>query len=77
MKSFTNMFADLLNDGRPGRSSSSTSSSSAAAAQQARGGRSTTGSRSASTAWESFDDLEKDAHTCTTFDFVSSDAKEL
>ena len=23
------------------------------------------------------DDLEKDAHTCTTFDFVSSDAKEL
>jgi len=56
MKSFTNMFADLLNDGRPGRSSSSTSSSSAAAAQQARGGRSTTGSRSASTAWESFDE---------------------
>ena len=56
MKSFTNMFADLLNDVRPGRSSSSTSSSSAAAAQQARGGRSTTGSRSASTAWESFDE---------------------
>lgn len=56
MKSFTNMFADLLNDGRPGRSSSTSSSSSAAAAQQARGGRSTTGSRSASTAWESFDE---------------------
>ena len=50
MKSFTNMFADLLNDGRPGRSSSSSS----APARGAPGGSSA--AAASTSTWVGFDD---------------------